>query len=246
MPSRAQHRASAAWVRAASERVSNGCFPRGERPSPRDPRGQPASLGRRSRHANTSFETAGVSNTLFFDFFRTARAQMSLPLVASRESSRSSQVDVEQLQLQQQLERLRTDFAYNLSLLRERDAELERLDVESASQRREIEERDAKVAALERELEAREEDSRHQASRAAAAEAANAAADAANAAAAAESECRIRELLLQTERQSVDVGRLTAEVGALERQKHTLEQSVARAESYLAQQTQALTADQGI
>ena len=42
------------------------------------------------------------------------------------------------------------------------------------------------------------------------------------------------------------LARPAAEVGALERQKHTLEQSVARAESYLAQQTQALTADQGI
>ena len=46
----------------------------------------------------------------------------------------------QQLQLeQQQFERLKHDFAYNLSLLRERDAELERYDLEAAGLRGQIE-----------------------------------------------------------------------------------------------------------
>ena len=44
---------------------------------------------------------------------------------------------------QKQFERLKHDFKYNLSLLRERDAELEKYDLETATLRAELEERAA-------------------------------------------------------------------------------------------------------
>ena len=50
----------------------------------------------------------------------------------------------QQLQLeQQQFERLKHDFSYNLSLLRERDAELECYDMEAAWRRSQLDQRDA-------------------------------------------------------------------------------------------------------
>ena len=50
----------------------------------------------------------------------------------------------QQLQLeQQQFERLKHDFSYNLSLLRERDTELERYDMEAAALRGQLDQRDA-------------------------------------------------------------------------------------------------------
>lgn len=58
----------------------------------------------------------------------------------------------QQLALEQrQFERLKQDFTYNLSLLRERDAELERYDMETAAMRAELEQRtaDAKRAKAE-------------------------------------------------------------------------------------------------
>ena len=51
---------------------------------------------------------------------------------------------VQQLQLESaQFERLKADFNYNLGLLRERDAELEKCDLEIASLRSQVETREA-------------------------------------------------------------------------------------------------------
>lgn len=55
----------------------------------------------------------------------------SLPALRNREALLTQQLQLEQ----QQFERLKQDFAYNLSLLRERDAELERYDLEAAALR---------------------------------------------------------------------------------------------------------------
>ena len=60
----------------------------------------------------------------------------------------------QQLQLeQQQFERLKHDFSYNLSLLRERDTELERYDMEAAALRGQLDQRDAALQEAQRAIE---------------------------------------------------------------------------------------------
>lgn len=68
-----------------------------------------------------------------------AEAQHLLDLVKSREHMLAQQLALEQ----KQFERLKSDFKYNLGLLRERDAELEKYDVELATLRDELEQRSA-------------------------------------------------------------------------------------------------------
>ena len=70
------------------------------------------------------------------------------PAATSRENLLTQQLALEQ----RQFERLKHDFTYNLSLLRERDAELERYDVETAALRSELEVRGQALAAARREL----------------------------------------------------------------------------------------------
>ena len=71
-----------------------------------------------------------------------AKATRSLADGGEEPSSSREHLLAQQLALEQrQFERLKHDFTYNLSLLRERDAELERYDVESAAMRAELEQR---------------------------------------------------------------------------------------------------------
>jgi hypothetical protein len=76
------------------------------------------------------------------------QAEQLLDLVKSREHMLAQQLTLEQ----KQFERLKSDFKYNLSLLRERDAELEKYDVEMAAVRSELEQRVATIKATRAEL----------------------------------------------------------------------------------------------
>jgi len=76
----------------------------------------------------------------------------------------------QQLQLeQQQFERLKHDFSYNLSLLRERDTELERYDMEAAALRGQLDQRDAALQEAQRAIEELETQAATAASKASAA-----------------------------------------------------------------------------
>jgi hypothetical protein len=79
---------------------------------------------------------------------RTLTDVVEEPAATSRENLLTQQLALEQ----RQFERLKHDFTYNLSLLRERDAELERYDVETAALRSELEVRGQALAAARREL----------------------------------------------------------------------------------------------
>ena len=84
----------------------------------------------------------------------------------------------QQLQLeQQQFERLKHDFSYNLSLLRERDTELERYDMEAAALRGQLDQRDAGLQEAQRGIEELESQAATAASKASAMLAAIAEAD---------------------------------------------------------------------
>ena len=73
-------------------------------------------------------------------------------LVKSRELLLAQQLALEQ----KQFERLKHDFKYNLSLLRERDAELEKYDLETATLRAELDQRAAEASKAQAEAELRD------------------------------------------------------------------------------------------